>query len=97
MKLTKAIQSITEMLDKCPECGSDNIANEDQASDAGLEISCHNCSHQWLDDERVQQNKIYDHLRSSGLPKEAQSIKNMSTAEYREFLKEHFDIASLNQ
>jgi hypothetical protein len=39
MKLTKAIQSITEMLDKCPECGSDNIANEDQASDAGLEIS----------------------------------------------------------
>jgi hypothetical protein len=97
MKLTKAIKLITEILDKCPECGSDNIANEGPASDSGLEITCHDCSHQWIDDERIQQDKVFNLLIHSGLSKEAQIIKSLSASEYREFLKENFDIASLNQ
>jgi len=97
MKMNKAITLITETLDSCPKCGSNNIANEDGASDVGLEVTCHNCSHQWVDDTRVEQNKIYNLLIAAGLLKEARVIKDMSSTEYRDFLKENFDIASINQ
>jgi len=34
--------------DTCPECGGANIANECPERDDGtLEVTCHDCSHQW--------------------------------------------------
>lgn len=33
--------------DKCPQCGSDNIANEGPSCKEFLEVTCHDCSHQW--------------------------------------------------
>lgn len=35
------------MIETCPGCGSDNIANEDETE----AVTCHDCSHQW--DEAV--------------------------------------------
>jgi len=33
----------------CPHCGSDNICNEGPPDDGQLEITCHDCSHQWAE------------------------------------------------
>lgn len=33
--------------DYCPQCSSNNIANEDPPSDCTLELTCHDCSNQW--------------------------------------------------
>jgi hypothetical protein len=33
--------------EKCPSCGSDNIANEDSESNSMLFVTCHDCSFQW--------------------------------------------------
>jgi DNA-directed RNA polymerase subunit RPC12/RpoP len=97
MKLKKIIKLMSNILNHCPSCGSDNIANEGSAENEGLEITCHDCSHQWLDDDRVQQGKMFAELIGSGNKEEAELITEMSSAEYLEFLKENFDISSLNQ
>lgn len=33
--------------DNCPKCDSDNIANEDAPQNGLLQLTCHDCSHQW--------------------------------------------------
>lgn len=39
-----------EQFDVCPNCGSDNIANEDGPDeDNRLPVTCHDCSHQWTE------------------------------------------------
>lgn len=94
--MDKIIKLISQMLEKCPSCGGDNIANEGPPEDVGFEVTCHDCSHQWVDDDRVEQKKVVFLLYSQGLEQESQKIFNMSAAEYKEFLKEHFNISSLN-
>jgi len=39
----------TDCLDACPECGSENIQDEDAPMDGVFQISCHDCSHQWTE------------------------------------------------
>lgn len=36
--------------DKCPECESDNIANEGPSEDSQIEITYHDCSNQWTEE-----------------------------------------------
>ncbi len=37
--------------DKCPNCGSDNIANEEGPDEEGrLAVTCHECSYQWTEE-----------------------------------------------
>jgi transposase-like protein len=97
MKLDKVISVINNITNHCPKCDSENISNEDGPRDGGLEITCHDCSNQWVDDDRYKQESMIKSLNSSGHVKEAEIIEKMAAAEYREFLKENFDIASLNQ
>lgn len=94
--MDKAINLINQMLDHCPNCGSDNIANEGPPEDSGLEVTCHDCSRQWIDDERSEQSKIVLFLFTKGLRQESEKIYSMSAGEYKEFLKENFNISSLN-
>jgi predicted RNA-binding Zn-ribbon protein involved in translation (DUF1610 family) len=37
--------------DNCPNCGSDNIANEGPPEDGNLQVTCHNCAFQWIEPE----------------------------------------------
>lgn len=46
--LFDALKSI-EGEDRCPLCGSDNIANEGPSEDGQLFVTCHDCSHQWTE------------------------------------------------
>ena len=38
-----------EHFDRCPHCGSDNIANHDAPENGGLRVTCHACSYQWTE------------------------------------------------
>jgi hypothetical protein len=38
------------LFDVCPECGSDNISNEDGPIDGEIQITCHDCSSQWQEE-----------------------------------------------
>lgn len=40
--------------EKCPNCQSDNIANEDGPNDNILEVTCHDCSFQWSEPSGFQ-------------------------------------------
>lgn len=33
--------------EKCPNCASNNISNEDAPDNKMLDVSCHDCSYQW--------------------------------------------------
>lgn len=37
-----------ELENYCPKCCSANISNEEPPIDDSLELTCHDCSHQWI-------------------------------------------------
>lgn len=47
--------------DTCPSCGSSNVSNEDGGTEFGLQISCHDCSHQWVDQNETTEPET-EHL-----------------------------------
>ncbi len=45
--IKESLQALDTLLDVCPKCGSDNIANENENE---TELTCHDCSYQWTEE-----------------------------------------------
>lgn len=64
-------------LDKCPECGSDNIANEGPPEDGELEVTCHDCSHQWVEPAEEEMHKKIENKYPAVAEAMKQDMNNM--------------------
>lgn len=82
---TKALELISKYSDQCPKCNSDNISNEDETE----MYSCHNCSHQFSEQDYMDKTHIVALLNVNDLADIAEEVASMSVVEYEDFLQNH--------
>jgi hypothetical protein len=92
--LNTTILAIHQILNHCPSCGSPHVLNKND--DPTSTLKCHTCNHTWTEMElALNRELIQNILITNNLNAEANLLKEMSYAAYRDLLETNFDITPI--